>query len=107
MIRKIAIAMTTLMLAVTVVGCGSQYDGNVSDTTNGTVNSSSGRYRDGLRKSDAPEDRKETTYDDSMASNNGSIMDDAKDAVTDIGRAVDDTMIDSDQTAGTGMTGNR
>ena len=114
MMRKIAIAMTALMLAISIVGCGSQYDGNVSDTTNGTINSSSGRYRDGLKKEETPADSKQRTHDNSMTSDNGSMIDDAKDAATDIGRAIDDagsaigdSMVGNDQTAGAGMTGSR
>ena len=48
--RTIAITLTALFLTISLVGCGNRNDGNVSDTPNGTVNSSSGRYQDGLAR---------------------------------------------------------
>ena len=99
--RMIAIAMTALILALSLIGCGGRNDGNVSDTPNGTINSSSGIYQDGLSRNNPTSDS-ETTAKNHSDNKTDRFMNDMKDAATDIGDAVGDAV-----TPGTGMTGGR
>lgn len=116
--RTIAIAMTAMLLAFSLVGCGGRNDGNVSDTSNGTVNSSSGRYQDGLENQNTESDTGANTNNRTAQgrdnSQNGSFMGDMQDAASDIGnavgdagRAVGDAVTGQNGTPGTGMSGGR
>lgn len=116
--RTIAITMTALLLAFSLVGCGGRNDGNVSDTSNGTVNSSSGRYQDGLTGSNASSGSEKNGTNHSAQSGNSSqdtgLMNDMGDAASDIGNAVGeagsavgDAITGNSGTPSTGMAGGR
>ena len=112
--RTIAITLTALFLTFSLVGCGSRNDGNVSDTPNGTVNNSSGRYQDGLTNSNPRAERNtnNSTQNRNNTRGNG-FMNDMKDAASDIGNAVGEVgnavgdVMTGGSAPGTGMTGGR
>lgn len=123
--RTIAITLSALALAFTMIGCGSKDTGNVSDSTNGTVTESSGQYRssDESRhsKTEAGTNSNANANKSRNETENGGFMNDmenaardAGEAVGDAGRAVGDAITGNDSTtgaannnAGTGMTGGR
>ena len=116
--RTIAITLTALLLAFSLIGCGGRNDGNVSDTSNGTVNSSSGRYQDGLMSGSANSSTEKNSNSNSAESGSSSqdtgFMNDMKDAASDIGNAVDDAgsavgdaITGNSGTPSTGMAGGR
>lgn len=115
--RTIAITLTALLLAFSLIGCGGRNDGNVSDTSNGTVNSSSGRYQDGLTGSNTQSGTEQNRTNNSTqnrSSQNDGFMNDMRDAASDIGdavgeagNAVGDAITGNNTASSTGMTGGR